>query len=204
MNAARWATAWLLTAAVLAACVSPFGKVPAPDAAIAAANASATDTAPPPIVQVRTYRGAPHVDILAWNPGENAFGLRASVALTGELVGAARRGEHTLYVTPEYAREMGGFGAARTTPASQPLLVVGWRRDDYACFYGKQCAPVFAMGFSLPDSILRAHRDSLVVEFSPALTDRWSITLDHNLITAYLKTVDSVVAATRRVAANSR
>ena len=53
------------------------------------------------------------------------------------------------------------------------------------------------VGVRVPDSILRANQDSLVVTFFPAATEPWTITLHRDLISAYLKTVDSVVAELR-------
>ena len=53
------------------------------------------------------------------------------------------------------------------------------------------------VGVRIPDSILRATQDSLVVTFFPAAVEPWTITLHHDLISAYLRTVDSVVAEFR-------
>lgn len=56
------------------------------------------------------------------------------------------------------------------------------------------------VGVRVPDSLLRANRDSLVVTFFPRVLDPWTITLRRELIAAYLKKVDSVVAELRKTA----
>ena len=52
----------------------------------------------------------------------------------------------------------------------------------------------------IPDSLLRANRDSLVVTFFPRTLDPWTITLRRELIAAYLQKVDSVVAEMNKIA----
>ena len=56
------------------------------------------------------------------------------------------------------------------------------------------------VGVRIPDSLLRANRDSLVVTFYPRVQEPWTITLRRDLITAYLNKVDSVVAELRKTA----
>ena len=124
------------------------------------------------------------------------IGLRTSVSRSGgELIGR-RLGDHSLYMDPLYARDMGGFKYASVT-MREILLGTREERDVYSCFYGKDCSPMTTVGVRIPDSILRANQDSLVVRFFPAAVEPWTITLHHDLISAYLKTVDSVVAEFR-------
>jgi len=153
----------------------------------------------PPVVQVRGYRRSSVVSVVAWDADESDFGLRTSVSRTGKLVGGLRFGDHSLYVSPFYARAMGGFAHAAVMPG-QLLLGTGTRRDSYSCFYGRTCSPMVTVGVRIPDSLLRANRDSLVVTFFPSTLDPWTITLRRELITAYLQNVDSVVAEMNKIA----
>lgn len=162
-------------------------------------DAAATDAVPPPVVQVREFWRSSVISVVAWDVDDAAFGLRASVSRTGELVDGQQFGDHRLYLTPLYARDMGGFKYASVT-LGQPLLGAGTQRDRYSCFYGKECSPMVTLGVGIPDSILRANRDSLVVTFYPSVYEPWTITLRRELITAYLNKVDSVRADVRRTA----
>jgi hypothetical protein len=170
-------------------------------AATSTVHAVATDTAAvePPIVQVRAFWRSSVVSVVAWDANDAAFGLRTSVNRTGELVGGLRFGDHRLYMTPLYAHDMGGFAHAAVMPG-RLLLGTGVQRDPYSCFYGKDCSPMVTVGVRVPDSLLRANRDSLVVTFFPRVLDPWTITLRRELIAAYLKKVDSVVAELRKTA----
>ena len=161
----------------------------------------ATDTATlgPPIVQVRDVWRSSVVSVVAWDVEDAAFGLRAAVNRNGTLVGGDRFGDHLLYITPFYAWYMGGFAHATAEPG-KPLLRTGVLRDPDACFYGTQCSPMEIVGVRVPDALLRAHRDSLVVRFH-STRDPWMITLRRELIAAYLTTVDSVVAEVQKTTA---
>lgn len=155
---------------------------------------------PPPIVQVRTYSGSPIVTILAWDEDDGYFGLQSSITRDGTIVGTYRFGDHRLYMTPEFIWWMGGFAQAAIMPQARVLVGTGMRRDYYSCFYGKHCSPMISTGVAIPDSILRANPDSLVVTFFPRVYESWTLTLRRELIGAYLKTVDSVLAQTRKAA----
>jgi hypothetical protein len=163
----------------------------------------AADTAAiaPPIVQVRDYWRASIVSVVAWDVDEAAFGLRTSVSRNGTLVGGLRFGDHVLYISPFFARYMGGFVHATGAPG-QLLLRTGWRNDPHSCFYGRHCSPMQTVGVRVPDSLLRASRDSLVVTFLPSIQDPWTITLRRELIAAYLTKVDSIVAGMRKTVTN--
>ena len=160
---------------------------------------SATDIAgaPPPIVQVRDFWRSSVVSIVAWDASDAAFGLRTSVSRKGVLVGGRQFGDHRLYMTPYYAQDMGGFKYASVTPGKL-LLSAGSQRDSYSCFYGNDCSPRMTVGIAVPDSLLRAHRDSLVVTFFPARLEPWKIALRPELVAAYLQKVDSVVAEMKK------
>jgi hypothetical protein len=152
------------------------------------------------VVQVREYWRSSVVTVVAWDPDDPAFGLRTSVTRTGDLVGGLRFGDHQLYMTPLYARYMGGFKYA-AVPPGQLLLGTGAQRDPYSCFYGNNCSPMVTVGVRLPDSLLRGNGDSLVVTFYPRVQEPWTIMLRRKLIAAYLKKVDSVVVELSRTAA---
>jgi hypothetical protein len=187
------------TFAVAVAGCSPqvMGSHPSP--ATPTVYAAATDTAAvaPPVVQVRGFRRSSVVSVVAWDANNAAFGLRTSVTRTGELVGGRQFGDHRLYMTPFYAHDMGGFKYAAVT-RGHLLLSTGPQRDLYSCFYGNDCSPMMTVGVQVPDALLRAHRDSLVVTFFPTVREPWTITLRRDLIAAYLKKVDSVVAEMRK------
>jgi hypothetical protein len=153
--------------------------------------------APPPIVQVREYWHSSVVTIVAWDPDDAAIGLRTSITRTGKLVGGLRFGDHRLYMTPLYSHDMGGFRYA-TVSRSEFLLGTRAERDSYSCFYGRECSPMVTVGIRMPDELLRANRDSLVVTFFPIVREEWKITLRKELIAAYLSKVDSVVAVMKK------
>jgi hypothetical protein len=91
---------------------------------------------------------------------------------------------------------MGGFKYASVTFGE--LLLGTSQRDPYACYYGNDCSPLTTVGVRVPDSLLRANRDSLVVTFFPRVREQWTIILRRELIAAYLTKVDSVVAELRK------
>ncbi len=157
-----------------------------------------------PVVQVRTYWRAASVTIVAWDPEDGAFGLRTTVNRNGTLTGGVKFGDHSLYMTPLLVQDMGGFkhaAAVHANAEAQILLATGARRDDYSCFYGKYCSPMVSLGVRVPDSLLRANQDQLVVTFYPAVMQPWTLTIRRQLIDAYLAKVDSVVTDMKRVAA---
>ena len=164
--------------------------------------ASDTSVLAAPIVQVRTFPNSAVVSVVAWDKSDAAFGLRTSVTRTGELIGGLRFGDHRLYLTPLYARDMGGFAYA-SVPPGRLLLGAGAESDVYSCFYGKDCSPMTTVGVRIPDSLLRADRDSLAIAFVPRVLEPWKITLRRELIDAYLARVDSVITESRTIATPS-
>ena len=136
--------------------------------------------------------------MVAWDPDDSEFGLRTSITRTGKLLGGLRAGDHSLYMTPYLLRDMGGFAHAAVDPKKGELLSTGGRRDDYACFYGSQCSPLFTVGVRIPDSLLRENRDGMEVTFYPRVQDPWTLYLRRELISAYLAKVDSVVKEMRK------
>lgn len=189
----------LLGAAIVASvagCALPmFGGRASPVKPTVQAAVADAVTVAPSIVQVRDFARSSVVSVLAWDADEARVGLRAEVSRNGTLVGG-RFGDHLLYLTPFYVWYMGGFAHATAEPG-KPLLGTRVLSDSYNCFYGSYCSPMTIVGVRLPDSLLRAKRDSLVVTFLPAGRDAWTVTLRRELIAAYLTKVDSVVAEMR-------
>lgn len=175
------------------------GRSPAMTPTVQVVETETADVAPP-VVQVRGFPHSAAVSVVAWDAGDAAFGLRTSVTRSGELDGGLRFGDHRLYVTSRYARDMGGFKYATDTLGNL-LLRTDAQRDVYSCFYGKDCSPMVTVGVRIPDSLLRSNRDSLVVMFFPRVGETWTISLRHALIAAYLTRVDSVAAEMRKIAA---
>lgn len=185
----------MLVASVSGCALPMFGGRTAPTPP--ALRATTADTVPtaPPIVQVRDFRSSSVVSVLAWEADEARIGLRAEISRNGTLVGW-RAGDHLLYLTPFYAWYMGGFVHATAEPG-KPLMRTGELRDSYSCFFGRRCSPLTYVAVRLPDALLRASRDSLVVTFIPTGRDTWTVTLRRELIAAFLTKVDSVVAEMR-------
>ena len=184
-------------ALVVAACSTPASRGGSAVAA-PAVRAAATDTSvtKPPVVQVRAFSHSSVISVVAWDANNADIGLRTSVSRSGGGLIGPRLGDHSLYMHPLYAQDMGGFKYASVS-MREILVRTREERDVYSCFYGKECSPMTTVGVRVPDSILRANQDSLVVTFFPAATEPWTITLHRDLISAYLKTVDSVVAELR-------
>ncbi|HXT16607.1 MAG TPA: hypothetical protein VN706_13295 [Gemmatimonadaceae bacterium] len=150
------------------------------------------------IVQVREFPHSSTIAVLAWDVDDPDFGLRAEVSRQGGvLLGHPQFGNHLLYVSAQLVRSMGGFRHAIAEP-NRALTAASTSRDTYACYFGTHCSPQTSTGVWLPDSILRAHRDSLLVTFVPAVNEAWTVTLHRELIEHYLQTVDSVVASVKQ------
>jgi len=177
---------------------SPGAGLPAAQEAPMQMAAADTVTASgPPVIQVRDYPAAASVSVVGWSPEETAYGLHARVARDGTVEGGYRRGDHRLYLSTIYVTHMGGFLHA-VAPSGKMLPRGGVIRDVHACDGGDECAPRETIGVSIPDELLRANSDSLVVKFYATPAREWNVTLRRDLIDAYLQAVDSV-AASRRV-----
>jgi hypothetical protein len=161
------------------------------------AHAGGVESTAPPIHQVRDYPGASIVTVVAWSPGEPWFGLRGHVNRSGELVGAHRIGDHRLFVATTDANELGGFTRASIVPVppGPVLLHTGPATDPEACNRTAVCAPSSIYTIQIPDALLRARRDSLVVTFTGGRYAEWRVSLGRDLVDAYLRVVDSVAVA---------
>lgn len=166
-------------------------RVPRP-----AATATA-DSAGPPVIQVRRFPSASVVSVLGWDENEPFYGLRAEVNQAGDRVGPFRRGDHWLYLNTTLVENMGRY--LRATADHDILLPSrGMRRDEFACNLSDACAPATTVAVRMPDSLLRAAKDSVVVTFYSPSHDDWTVSLPRELISRYLAVVDSVSASRRR------
>jgi hypothetical protein len=171
-----------------------------------------------PIVQVRDVPNAPFVGIVAWQPGEAAFGLRTRLRRDGSHLGENRIGEHRLYLSTVYVEANGGYAHAvahngkllrditRVREAVRDTARNARRNESMrdtvvdvdACRFGNGCSTPKTVGLGISDEFLREHRDSLIVTMRPKTGRNWVIRLDGDLIKAYLATMDSVAASLKK------
>lgn len=172
-----------------------------------------TDTAQPPIVEVREFPRSSIVSVVAWSPDEPDFGLNARL-LRGD--GSLVR-DHRLYVSTYYmgnvptsdprvytrpvtlGRPTRLHGVVQTvTPEKQLLEATGITHDDHACYYDKHtCTPFETFDVRVPDEMLRANRDSVAIRLYGRGGMEMVVTLRRDLIDPYLAKVDSVSASLR-------
>jgi hypothetical protein len=154
-----------------------------------------------PVVQVRDVPTMPFVGIVAWQPGEAAFGLRTRLRRDGSHLGENRIGEHRLYLSTAYVEANGAWNHAVAHDGKLLRNITGGRdtvRDVDACRFGNGCSPTKTVGIGVSDEFLRQHRDSLVVTLRPKIGRNWTIRLDGEMIGAYLATMDSVAASLKK------
>ena len=180
-------------------CIYPFSRRGRDASASGAADSA-------PVLRIREFPGAARTSVLAWSGDEAHVGLRAEVRRDdGRLTGDFQRGEHTLYLATSYVSTMGGFTRA-TVPPEHRLFLRGSRGSDaYACFGAGRapCSPQTTVRIAIPDSVLRAPGDSVVVAFHSDWARPWTVSLRREVVDAYLRAVDSVSAA-RRARVSSR
>jgi hypothetical protein len=202
-----------LTLPVVSGCIQP-GRAPGVGEWFAArppvlvspeevmAGLAPADSAPS--VVMRTYRGSPFVNVLAWYADDAMWGLRAAVRHDGTL----SRGVHTLYVSPYYFANVGSavsadweaFAVGETE--GQMLRFTGSFSDVHSCEGTKGCTPYHVLTVRVSDALLRRSRDGVVVRIRGRLGSEEVLALRPELISTYLTTVDSVVWV-RRYAANA-
>jgi hypothetical protein len=171
-----------------------------------------------PIVQVRDVPTMPFVSIVAWQPGEAAFGLRTRLRRNGSHLGEDRVGEHRLFLATTFVEANGGYDHAvahngkllrdigrvremvrdtsrtrRRSESTRDTVI-----DVDACRFGNVCSANKTVGIGVSDEFLREHRDSLIVTLRPKVGRNWEIRLDGELIKAYLATMDSVAASLKK------
>ena len=189
----------LAAATATGGCIYPFSRRGRDASASGAADSA-------PVLRIREFPGSARTSVLVWSRDEAHVGLRAEVRRDdGRLTGDFQRDEHTLYLATSYVSTMGGFTRATVPPQHKLFLRRSWGRDDLAC-YGAgraQCSPPSTVRLAIPDSVLRAPGDSVVVTFHSDWANPWTVSLRREIVDAYLRTVDSVSAA-RRARVSSR
>lgn len=162
-----------------------------------------TDEAP--VVVVRDYWRSTHFNVVAWHPDDALVGLRAAVRRDdGSIIR-----DHTLYVSQwvflTQSEWAGGFWHAFTdlNANGRTLIPTGRFIDTNSCQGDFGCSPFHSVTARVPDKLLRASRDGLVVRLASRRMTERTILLGPQLIAAYLATVDSVrTSRTKRIAAN--
>lgn len=195
----KWCAALLIGAASIAASACgrsllvsrTVGVTPAEMLSTASrATGSAGDDDSAPAVVVRDYWRSPAADVFGWDPEDAAFGLRAKVRTDGSLIR-----DHQLYVSVyEFINVREYYKAVAW---SKNLEFTGTTRDAHACDGEQGCTPYITVGLRIPDSLLRANRDSMVVTFYTRRGDETTFAMRRDVVDAYLATVDSLKAARR-------
>lgn len=156
-----------------------------------------------PTVVVRTYRGSPYVNVVAWG-GENArYGLRTSVRQDGTMPG----GMHALFIGADNLRAMqivsGGDWSIFPVGSEQgrPVVLSRVVSDVASCEGDAGCTPFHLVGARVEDALLRR---SAATGLEVRVYGRTGgvervMSLSPAVVSAYLATVDSV-AARRRAA----
>lgn len=155
-----------------------------------------------PVVEVRTYSVSPTVSVVAWEGDDASHGLRTWVLRNGDsLPASSRLADHRLYIATNAIVEAGG--PRRANIKSRELLISGATRDVQAC-QGGNCLPATTYGVSIPDAVLRANRDSLIVTFYTHSNSEFMISFRRDLLDGYLRAVDSVSTALRSKATKTK
>jgi hypothetical protein len=196
------AGAALLAASLLASCAPAVLMRALPFAASRArpdgVRGTTGDDEHAPKVVVRSYRLSPAVNVVAWSPDEAYVGLRARVLRDGTL-----SRDHSLYVSTYYfTNTRDFFGAtwhafAPNAEEGQPLESGGLLRDTESCRGNQGCSPYVSFVVRVPEKMLRAPGDSLLVKVYGRNSSEDVVTIYRPLIDAYLAKVDSVRAVLR-------
>ena len=177
--------------------------------ALGACATMRTDPTETTVVQVREYNRSPTVNVVAWAPDDNGYGLRAKVRRDGTLVRDHRFYVSTFYLGAGFFRNTGAtfrpsaaFDGRRfiemIAPREQLLEREGISRDVHYCLGWPRCSPYETGGARIPDSVLRASRDSVSLKFYDRYATGMILTLRRDVIDPYLRTVDSVAVALRK------
>jgi hypothetical protein len=176
--------------------------------ALAGCASMRTEPVESTVVQVREYRRSPAVSVVAWAPDDSGYGLHAMVRRDGTLVRDHRFYVSTVYLGTGFFRNTAapfGHGALDRRSfvemiAPQELLLEreGLARDVHYCFGWPRCSPRETGGARVPDSVLRASRDSVSVRFYDRYATGMVFTLRRDVIDPYLRTVDSVALALKQ------
>jgi hypothetical protein len=194
-----------------AAC-APHGRPPvgapeaaAPDVVGTPVSDELTPDDSVPSVVVRTFKGSPYVNVLAWAGDEARFGLRSSVREDGTI----SRGFHSLFMGAEVMRQLtmkyGGDWSVFPVDGAQGRVfaVSGWFRDVHSCEGDKGCTPFEVVTARIEDELLRrsAATGLEVRVHGRAANVRTVVTLSPAVVQGYLARFDSVSAAQRAASA---
>lgn len=150
-----------------------------------------TDTTQTPAVVVRDYWRSPTASVVAWDEEQPVYGIRGEIRLDGTLVH-----DHQFYISTYHFPNWGSF--TKLTAWDRQLEREGMVADIHSCEGDKGCSPYRSFRFRLPDSLLRASRDGVVLTFVGNGRPDVDIVLHRELITTYLDTFDSTAAGRRR------
>ncbi|MBY0492516.1 MAG: hypothetical protein K2R93_21955 [Gemmatimonadaceae bacterium] len=197
----------LVTALALGACAPHGARPPAamPDVAgeVAGADELAPDDSVPSVV-VRTFRGSPYVNVLAWAGDDARYGLRSSLREDGTIA----RGFHSLFFSASVLRQLtmrnGGDWSVFPLGSDQGRVfaISGWFRDVHSCEGHLGCTPFEVVTARVEDELLRrsATTGLEVRVHGRSANVRTVLTLSPAVVTAYLAKFDSVAAAQRAAA----
>lgn len=192
---------------LLGAC-APHVRTATPVPEVAGSAVGDDDTLAPddsvPSVVVRTFRGSPYVNVLAWAGDDARYGLRSSLREDGSVA----RGFHSLFFSASVLRQLtmrnGGDWSVFPVGSEQGRVfaVSGWFRDVHSCEGDKGCTPFEVVTARVEDELLRRSTGTgLEVRVHGRTANvRTVITLSPAVVTAYLAKFDSVAAAQRAAA----
>lgn len=196
--------------AVMVGACAPFAHTrpvdATPDAVVGRVTESAAvepDSEPPSVV-VRTFRGSPYVNVLAWGGDDARFGLRSSLREDGSVA----RGFHSLFFSASVLRQFlmrsGGDWSVFPVGSDQGRVfaVSGWFNDVHACEGPLGCTPFEVVTARVEDDLLRRSATTgLEVRVrGRTANDATVLTLSPVLVSAYLAKFDSVSNAQRAAA----
>ena len=181
----------------------------------------------PPTVVVRDYWGAPAATVVAWSPDDDSQGLRTAVRRNGSIVHdhevylstyalpnykAFSNAEWHAFANRAIDNSVNGSNGSnkgnsqnkelvndRNNDLAQVLQVNGVTRDIMNCKGTKACSPYESFSARISDSMLRSAADSLVIKVRARNGSEEVVNISHDLIKAYLKTVDSLSNSRRFV-----
>ncbi len=153
-------------------------------------------TAQPVVVQVREYEGSTTANVVAWSSRRPNWGLRTAVRKNGSL-----ERDHYVFVNTIF---LGLKSSPRFVKMLEPrvrnLETTIVSNDVHSCYRSDLCSPRSYLAARVPDRLLQARPDSIVLVL-PSERDasgQVTIRITTNVITPYVATVDSLVAARKK------
>lgn len=153
-------------------------------------------TAQPVLVQVREYEGSTTAEVVAWSSRRPNWGLRTAVRENGSL-----ERDHYVFVNTIY---LGLTSSPRFVKMLEPRVrnletkIVS--NDVHNCYQSDLCSPRSYLAARVPDRLLQAKPDSivLVVPSNRDASGQVTIRIAADVITPYVATVDSLIAARKK------